>query len=78
MSMLNEHLLPEARLWSRGVDLTHFNPDQRSESLRREWGVGSLADLRERKAASGSAEQVGEAYPGEGEERLSVLYVGRM
>lgn len=37
--MLASHGLPHSRPWSRGVDLTHFNPARRSTTLRRQWGI---------------------------------------
>ncbi|CED82388.1 Cytochrome b5 [Phaffia rhodozyma] len=76
MSMLKGHSLPDSRLWSRGVDLTHFNPNRRSTKLRKEWGVGSTEDV--------SAKAIGSVWVGkENEEdckneKLALLYVGRM
>lgn len=40
--MLASHALPHSRPWSRGVDLTHFNPARRSASLRRRWGIETV------------------------------------
>lgn len=39
VDMLASHSLPDARIWSRGVDLRHFNSANRSRQKRAEWGV---------------------------------------
>jgi phosphatidylinositol alpha 1,6-mannosyltransferase len=36
---LREHGVPNVRLWSRGIDVTRFSPERRSEQLRDELGV---------------------------------------
>lgn len=40
--MLASHSLPHSRPWSRGVDLSHFNPSRRSALLRAQWGIKTL------------------------------------
>jgi hypothetical protein len=48
--MLASHALPHSRPWSRGVDLTHFNPARRSASLRRQWGIKAVEPQGQMKA----------------------------
>lgn len=47
--MLASHALPHSRPWSRGVDLSHFNPSRRSSSLRRHWGIDSVEALGQKE-----------------------------
>ncbi|KAL7413387.1 hypothetical protein BDY24DRAFT_389910 [Mrakia frigida] len=53
IDMLGSHSLPNARIWSRGVDLTHFNPGRRSATMRRSWGIvedaGVVGESREQE-----------------------------
>lgn len=49
MDMLDSHSLPNARMWSRGVDLTHFNPGRRSETLRASWGITPAVLFKEKE-----------------------------
>lgn len=71
MDMLLSHNLPDSRMWSRGVDLSHFNPGRRSSSMRLSWGVSSSSSVT--SALAGMGKQGREEKKGGEDGRLPMM-----